>query len=76
MFDLKLDSFESSNLSEIEFAPEHNILRVTFKGGTKYLYYGIPESVFNALRLAESKGSVFNKLVKVGGYKYEKENEK
>jgi hypothetical protein len=40
------------------------VLTVTFAGGDVYEYADVPQTVVDALAKAESKGTVFNELVK------------
>jgi KTSC domain-containing protein len=39
-------------------------LYVTFVGGAAYTYYGVPKSVYSALRAATSKGRFLNMFIK------------
>jgi hypothetical protein len=50
---------DSSNLDEVEYDDETLILRITFKNGGRYEYYGVPKDVYEGLMGAESKGSWF-----------------
>lgn len=61
---------KSSNLDEL--ALQGSTLKVRFKGGAEYHYYGVPETVFDEVVAAESVGRTFNSSVKNGGYRFEK----
>ncbi len=47
----------SSNLSAVGY--ENGTLYVSFNSGSMYSYSGVPESVYNNLMSASSKGSYF-----------------
>jgi hypothetical protein len=49
----------------VEYYPEHERLIIAFRGSGKYYtYYMVPLSVFQAFKLAPSKGRYFNKYIK------------
>lgn len=54
----------SSNLTRFGYDAATQTLGVTFKGGTTYIYSGVPESVFIAMQSAPSQGQYFNANVK------------
>ncbi len=47
----------SSNLYSVEYNKENKTLEVEFNKGGVYQYSNVPESVFNQLMAAPSKGS-------------------
>jgi len=49
----------SSNLYSVEYNKETKTLEVEFNKGGVYQYSNVPESVFNQLMTAPSKGSYF-----------------
>lgn len=51
-------------IERITFDEDTNILAISFKETGKYLYYGVPGSLFEALCEAGSVGSVFNDQIK------------
>lgn len=50
-------------------------MRLTFKNGRKYDYIGVPNHVFEGLRVSESKGKFINKYV-LNGYGFNVVNSK
>lgn len=63
---------ESSCFSKIGYSSNNEILVVTFRDkGTSYAYYEVPQSIWEKLCQAESKGSYYNKEIK-GHYHCEK----
>ena len=54
----------SSNLAAVDYEPSSSELVVTFKSGRTYAYRPVPESVFNALLKASSKGRYFSAFIK------------
>ena len=61
---------ESSNLAEIGYDEETQILEIQFKKGAVYQYEGVPVEVYGEFLEAESIGKAFSQLIKGGGYKY------
>ena len=61
----------SSNILEARGHLPAKILEVTFKGGTKYRYYGLHRGVQIDFFKAESKGSFLARKIK-GNYTYRK----
>ena len=54
----------SSVISAIDYDSDLSILYVKFKSGSLYKYHRVPESVFNGLLNARSKGTYFNFRIK------------
>lgn len=46
----------SSNLRAVDYSPLTQTLTIQFHGGRVYEYYGVPQSIFDGLLAAESKG--------------------
>jgi hypothetical protein len=63
---------ESSNLASVGYDPESAVLEVEFKSGGIYEYSGVPQSVYDGLINAESKGKYFHQYIKNTGYPYSK----
>lgn len=63
---------ESSNLAEVGYDPDTNILEVAFKHGGVYRYFNVPSGVYTALMAAPSKGRYFDIHIKKAGYSFEK----
>lgn len=57
-------SVSSSNVWSIGYDPDSSILEVEFKGGAVYQYYNVPQSEYDALMAAGSKGSYLSTYVK------------
>lgn len=62
-----IDSPESSNVSR--FGHEYEALFVEFKNGSVYQYFDVPETVFDQMKAASSKGQFLAQNVK-GRYRY------
>jgi hypothetical protein len=60
----------SSNISEVRYQSGRSVLRVTFKDGATYDYYGVPVDVVVAWREAESAGKYFNSTIKAHPDRY------
>jgi hypothetical protein len=54
----------SSNLASADYAPETQSMTIVFKGGGRYSYADVPESVYAGLLAAPSPGSYFAQNVK------------
>ncbi|MCE7798132.1 KTSC domain-containing protein [Sphingobium sufflavum] len=54
----------SSMIDRVAFDDDTNILAVSFRQTGKYVYYGVPSSLFDALCQAGSAGSFFNEQIK------------
>lgn len=68
----KVSTPDSSAFTEIGYIRSEETLVVTFRNtGYSYAYYGVPVSVWNKFRSADSKGSYYNSDIK-GNYKCEK----
>ncbi len=61
--DIKMMKVKSSNIHSIGYDKIENILQVQFLHGTIYEYFKVPESVFNELMNAESKGKYATKNI-------------
>ena len=57
-------SVRSSVISAIDYDADLLILYIKFTSGAIYKYYRVPESVFNGLVNARSKGTYFNLRIK------------
>jgi hypothetical protein len=64
-----IETPESSNIAK--FRLDGSTLSVVFKAGTQYIYYDVPEEIFEGMKGAESKGKYFNANVK-GKFESEK----
>lgn len=59
----------SSNINSIGYETETSTLEVEFLKGSVYQYHGVPESEYQALMQAGSKGSYLADHIK-GNYSY------
>jgi len=63
----------SSNIRSIGYNKDYSILEVEFTSYHTYQYFGVSESVYNALMNASSHGSYLNQYIK-DRYQYSKVN--
>ena len=61
----------SSVVAHYRYDREKLILTVHFVSGLVYEYLGVPENIYEAMRLCQSKGIYLNKYIK-GNYEYKK----
>lgn len=61
---MKRTSVSSLNFASIGYDPENMILEIEFNNGGIYQYFDIPESEYNWLMAADSKGRYFNVNIK------------
>ena len=61
----------SSNLSSVGYDARSATLEIAFNGGGVYEYNRVPESVYNGLMAASSKGRYFDSMIK-DAYSYRK----
>jgi len=54
----------SSNLASVGYDPEQWVLEVEFLGGSVYLYFNVPEQVYQSLMSASSHGSYFAEYIR------------
>ena len=62
---------ESSNIEAIGYLKESKILKVTFKGGSSYIYKNVEELQLKNIQNAKSIGRYFNDNIKAFPEKYE-----
>lgn len=58
------DTPESSNVASVGYNKDHEVLRVTFKNGGSYRYYGVDEDIFLSAKNAKSIGNFIHNHVK------------
>ncbi len=58
-------------MAAVGYSEEFNVLLVRFIKSGDYIYYDVPEDVYEELLSADSKGSYYNECVK-GQYEVEK----
>ena len=60
---------DSEALAEVLYEPATCVLRIRFRSGDWYRYFGVPASVHAALMAAESHGRFFQEHIR-GRYPY------
>ena len=60
---------ESSNIARICYVQETQVLTVDFKNGGLYNYYDVPETLFEQMKAATSKGQFLAQNIK-GRFRY------
>lgn len=64
-----ITNFESSTISAFDYIKDRKVLIVEFKNGGRYNYYDVPETIFERMKAAPSKGQFLAQNVK-GAYRY------
>lgn len=59
----------SSNLESVGYDPVSRTLEIGFRSGAVYEYFGVPESEYEGLMTATSKGSYFRDHIR-DSYQY------
>jgi hypothetical protein len=59
----------SSNIAEVGYSDEHQILELLFSSGMTYQYFDVPRRIFEELLQAESIGRYVNANIK-GNFRY------
>jgi len=59
----------SSNITEVGYSDEHQILELLFSSGMTYQYFDVPRRIFEELLQAESIGRYVNANIK-GNFRY------
>ena len=54
----------SSNISHVGYDEENKILKIRFKQGGEYHYFGVPKEVHTQLLTAQSLGTYLNRNIK------------
>ncbi len=62
---------DSSNVEAVGYDGDAHELHVQFVSGGSYIYYEVPQDVFDAFMSAASKGSFLNREIK-GVYRFTK----
>ncbi|WP_260926754.1 KTSC domain-containing protein [Novosphingobium sp. 9] len=65
------DAFESSNIASLKYDSDTLTLQVSFHNGSAYQYFDVPQQIWEAFKLADSKGVFLNAEIK-GTYRYSK----
>ncbi len=61
---MRAAKLNSSMISRIAYDDEGEALSIWFKETGRYVYYGVPGAIFDALRKAPSAGRFFNESIK------------
>jgi KTSC domain-containing protein len=61
---MRAAALSSSLISRIAYDEEERTLDVRFRSGSRYVYYDVPRSEFDALRCAPSPGRYYNTCIK------------
>ena len=61
---------QSRSVSSVGYDRDSSTLEIEFLNGSVYQYFGVPESIFNGLMNAPSKGTFLDQCVKKAGYSY------
>ena len=67
---MERQAVKSSNLSEVGYDADTQVLEVQFKKGAIYQYFDVPVEVYDELMEAESIGKAFSTMIKAGDFKY------
>jgi hypothetical protein len=57
-------SFDSSAIARAAYDPEAATLDLWYRGGDRYRYFGVPETIYEALIEASSTGEYVNREIK------------
>jgi hypothetical protein len=60
---------ESSTIAGFEYSTQDQVLTVEFKDGARYNYFDVPESIFEGMKGAVSKGQFLAQQLR-GTYRY------
>ena len=63
---------DSTSLKSIGYDSGSSVLEVEFVKGSIYRYSDVPEHVYDEVMTSDSIGAAFGKLIKSGGYVYNK----
>lgn len=62
--DHSFESPQSSNVTGASYDVSNHNLSVHFQRGRTYIYQGVPPSIWDAFKDADSKGQYFNDIIK------------
>lgn len=54
----------STNVKNVLYGNESEVLQVTFYNGAIYRFFGVPEKIYKQFKDASSAGSYFHKAIK------------
>jgi hypothetical protein len=61
---MKRTTVSSTNLASVGYDPISRVLEIAFHSGGVYRYSNVPESIYQGLLRANSKGTYFNSYIK------------
>lgn len=61
---MRAAKLNSSMISRIAYDEETEVLSIWFRQSGRYVYFGVPRAVYEALRVTPSAGRYFNGLIK------------
>lgn len=64
-----IETPESSTIARFKYSSDKMMLTVEFQKGGRYEYYDVPESVFEGMKAAPSKGKYLAQSIK-GRFRY------
>ena len=56
---MEMKQVKSSNIEQIGYDPESEVLNIKFSKGSTYAYFGVSQQAFNEMEKAESVGKFF-----------------
>jgi len=71
MSEIKMEKVVSSNIYEVGYDKEKQVLRVKFTNQTVYDYFGVQIETYRQLKASASVGKFFRQLIK-GVYAFKK----
>ena len=71
LLEAEMQAVISSNIDEIGYEYGDDILEVWFLSGGRYIYYGVPQKVYDRFLKARSKGKYFWRYIR-GFYDYDR----
>lgn len=72
MNSVKMIPVQSSNLQAVGYDVSEKRLYVRFLNGSEYVYFNVPENIYQGLMQAASHGQFLDRFVKKAGYTYER----
>jgi hypothetical protein len=66
-----MSGLDSSSIAEIAYEGSSQILQITFHNASVYQYVDVPDHIWEAFKMADSKGIYLNSTIK-GHFRYSK----
>lgn len=60
---MDMEPVESSNIREVGYDPISETMRVVFRSGSVYDYFGVPQNTHDELMSSDSRGSYLSRRV-------------